>query len=57
MTYIMYLVALKLKDESTIDSDQQYILKSIMERRIKFFPIGTSVCFNTNGKIESLLDE
>jgi hypothetical protein len=57
ITYIMYLVALKLKDESTIDSDQQYILKSIMERRIKFFPIGTSVCFNTNGKIESLLDE
>jgi hypothetical protein len=57
ITYIMYLVALKLKDESQVDSDQQYILSSMRDRRIKFFPIGKSVCFNSNGKNGPVFDD
>jgi hypothetical protein len=43
LTYIRYLVGLKLIDKKDLDSDQSYILHSVKNMKIRFFPIGKSV--------------
>ncbi len=48
VTYIKYLVGLKLKDIRDLDADQKYILNCVKSRNIKFFPIGKTKSLSVN---------
>lgn len=39
LNYVKYFITLMLLDESTLNSDQSYILECMMKKEISFFPV------------------